>query len=120
MNSNPTDRIKPLEDFDWAGYAQGSELSAEARKAQEAIYDNTLNTVNQNDVMIGRVTNITKREVRVNIGYKSEGVISANEFNYNKDLKVGDEVEVLVESKEDRTGQLVLSHRKARAEIGRA
>lgn len=115
MNSNPTDRIKPLEDFDWAGYAQGSELSAEARKAQEAIYDNTLNTVNQNDVMIGRVTNITKREVRVNIGYKSEGVISANEFNYNKDLKVGDEVEVLVESREDRTGQLVLSHRKARA-----
>lgn len=115
MSNNPTDRIQPLADFDWSGYAQDSTISPEVRKEREAIYDNTLTTIKENEVVMGRVMAINKREVLVNIGYKSAGIISANEFNYNKDLKVGDEVEVLVESKEDRYGQLQLSHRKARA-----
>lgn len=115
MSNNPTDRIQPLADFDWAGYAQDTDISPEMRKEREAIYDKTLTTIKENEVVMGKVMSISKREVLVNIGYKSAGIISANEFNYNKDLKVGDEVEVLVESKEDRFGQLQLSHRKARA-----
>ena len=115
MSNNPTDRIQPLADFDWSGYAQNTDISPEMRKEREAIYDKTLTTIKENEVVIGKVMSISKREVLVNIGYKSAGIISANEFNYNKDLKVGDEVEVLVESKEDRFGQLQLSHRKARA-----
>ena len=115
MSNNPTDRIQPLADFDWSGYAQDTDISPEMRKEREAIYDKTLTTIKENEVVLGKVMSISKREVLVNIGYKSAGIISANEFNYNKDLKVGDEVEVLVESKEDRFGQLQLSHRKARA-----
>ena len=115
MSNNPTDRIQPLADFDWSGYAQDTDVSPEMRKEREAIYDKTLTTIKENEVVMGKVMSISKREVLVNIGYKSAGIISANEFNYNKDLKVGDEVEVLVESKEDRFGQLQLSHRKARA-----
>ena len=115
MSNNPTDRIQPLADFDWSGYAQDTAISPEMRKEREAIYDKTLTTIKENEVVMGKVMSISKREVLVNIGYKSAGIISANEFNYNKDLKVGDEVEVLVESKEDRFGQLQLSHRKARA-----
>ena len=115
MSNNPTDRIQPLADFDWSGYAQDTDISPEMRKEREAIYDKTLTTIKENEVVIGKVMSISKREVLVNIGYKSAGIIPANEFNYNKDLKVGDEVEVLVESKEDRFGQLQLSHRKARA-----
>ena len=115
MSNNPTDRIQPLADFDWSGYAQDSDISADVRKEREAIYDKTLTTIKDNEVVMGKVMAINKREVLVNIGYKSAGIISANEFSYNKDLKVGDEVEVLVESKEDRYGQLQLSHRKARA-----
>ena len=115
MSNNPTDRIQPLADFDWSGYAQDTDISPEMRKEREAIYDKTLTTIKDNEVVMGKVMSISKREVLVNIGYKSAGIISANEFNYNKDLKVGDEVEVLVESKEDRFGQLQLSHRKARA-----
>ena len=115
MSNNPTDRIQPLADFDWSGYAQDTAISPEMRKEREAIYDKTLTTIKENEVVMGKVMSISKREVLVNIGYKSAGIISANEFNYNKDLKVGDEVEVLVESKEDRHGQLQLSHRKARA-----
>lgn len=115
MSNNPTDRIQPLADFDWSGYAQDTAISLEMRKEREAIYDKTLTTIKENEVVMGKVMSISKREVLVNIGYKSAGIISANEFNYNKDLKVGDEVEVLVESKEDRHGQLQLSHRKARA-----
>ena len=115
MSNNPTDRIQPLADFDWSGYAQDTDISPEMRKEREAIYDKTLMTIKENEVVMGKVMSISKREVLVNIGYKSAGIISANEFNYNKDLKVGDEVEVLVESKEDRFGQLQLSHRKARA-----
>ncbi|MBQ3873166.1 MAG: 30S ribosomal protein S1 [Bacteroidales bacterium] len=101
------------EDFDWEAFENDG---VEASKRDETIaqYEQTLSKVTENEVVEGVVTSINKREVVVNIGAKSEGVISAPEFRYNPDLKVGDKVEVLVESAEDRKGQLVISHRKAR------
>jgi small subunit ribosomal protein S1 len=104
-----------VEDFDWEAYENGESLGGKSVEEQTASYEKTLNSVNNNEVIKGTVTSINKREVIVNIGYKSEGVISSSEFRYNPDLKVGDEVEVYIESQENRQGQLVLSHKKARA-----
>jgi small subunit ribosomal protein S1 len=98
--------------FDWDAFEQGA--APASREDVLAKYDLTLSKVVENEVVEGTVTSINKREVVVNIGAKSEGVISAPEFRYNPDLKVGDKVDVLIESAEDRKGQLVLSHRKAR------
>lgn len=103
-----------IPDFDWTSYAGDREYDQSQRMELEKVYDQTLSTVAENEVIEGTVVGITKREVFVNIGYKSEGVISINEFRYNPDLKVGDKVEVYVESSEDKKGQLVLSHKKAR------
>jgi len=104
------------EEFDWEKFtADEDEYSAEKRAEYEAMYDETLSTVSVNEVVQGKVISMSKREVVINIGYKSEGVVSLNEFRYNPDLKIGDEVEVYVESQEDKKGQLVLSHKKARA-----
>ena len=101
------------EDFDWDAFEnEGAETGN--KEATLAAYEQTLSKVTENEVVEGVVTSINKREVVVNIGAKSEGVISAPEFRYNPDLKVGDKVEVLVESAEDRKGQLVISHKKAR------
>ena len=104
------------ENFDWDAFEGSSSVygGEEKEKIREA-YDQTLSKVVENEVVEGEVTAIGKREVIVTIGGKSEGVISAPEFRYNPDLKVGDKVEVYVESAEDRKGQLVLSHKKARA-----
>ena len=101
------------EDFDWEAF-ENEGVDASKRDETIAQYEQTLSKVTENEVVEGVVTSINKREVVVNIGAKSEGVISAPEFRYNPDLKVGDKVEVLVESAEDRKGQLVISHRKAR------
>ena len=104
------------EDFDWDAFEDSSDIYGKSnRKEIEEAYDQTLSKIVENEVVEGTVTAISKREVIVNIGYKSEGVIQAPEFRYNPDLKVGDKVEVLVESVEDRKGQLILSHKKARA-----
>ena len=101
------------EAFDWDAFE--NEGVAEENKAETlAAYEQTLSKVTENEVVEGVVTAINKREVVVNIGAKSEGVISAPEFRYNPDLKVGDKVEVLVENAEDRKGQLIISHKKAR------
>ena len=100
--------------FDWEAF-EGNNVSAEEKKQMEEKYDQTLSKVVENEVVEGVATSISKREVIVNIGYKSEGVIPAPEFRYNPDLKVGDKVEVFVETAEDKKGQLVLSHKKARA-----
>ena len=100
--------------FDWDAF-EGNNVSVEEKKQMEEMYDQTLSKVVENEVVEGVVTSISKREVIVNIGYKSEGVIPAPEFRYNPDLKVGDKVEVFVETAEDKKGQLVLSHKKARA-----
>ncbi|MBR1871679.1 MAG: 30S ribosomal protein S1 [Bacteroidales bacterium] len=103
------------EQFDWDAFENEAGIYGAEDKAKiEAAYDQTLSKVVENEVVEGTVTAITKREVLVNIGYKSEGVIMAPEFRYNPDLKVGDKVEVYVESAEDRKGQLILSHKKAR------
>ena len=103
-------------DFDWEAFEGSSEIYGKNdRKEIEEAYDQTLSKIVENEVVEGTVTAISKREVIVNIGYKSEGVIQAPEFRYNPDLKVGDKVEVYVESAEDRKGQLILSHKKARA-----
>ena len=100
--------------FDWDAF-EGNNVSVEEKKQMEEMYDQTLSKVVENEVVEGVVTSISKREVIVNIGYKSEGVIPAPEFRYNPDLKVGDKVEVFVETAEDKKGQLILSHKKARA-----
>ena len=103
------------EEFNWDEFESSADLYGSEDKSEiEAAYNQTLSKVVENDVVEGTVTAISKREVIVNIGYKSEGVIAAPEFRYNPDLKVGDKVEVYVESAEDRKGQLILSHKKAR------
>lgn len=103
------------EQFDWDSFESG--LDADARKEKsdlEEIYNGSLNSLNDNDVLVGRVVRLTDKEAIVDINFKSEGVISLNEFRYNQGLSVGDEVEVMVDKREDKTGQLQLSHRKAR------
>ncbi|NLD24177.1 MAG: 30S ribosomal protein S1 [Bacteroidales bacterium] len=107
--------VAPIEDFDWAAYAQDDPYSKESREKLAESYDSTLSKINDKEVVTGTVSSMNKREVIVNIGYKSDGVVSLNEFRYNPDLKIGDEVEVYIESQEDRRGQLILSHKKARA-----
>ncbi len=107
--------VAPIENFDWAAYAEGDSYSKESKEKLTESYDNTLNKINDKEVVTGIVTSMNKREVVVNIGYKSDGVVSMNEFRYNPNLKVGDEVEVYIESQEDKKGQLILSHKKARA-----
>lgn len=105
--------VKP-EDFDWEAFEGSDVYGGQEKAAIEEAYDKTLSKVVENDVVEGVVTAMNKREVVVAIGGKSEGVIPVSEFRYDSDLKVGDKVEVYVESAEDRKGQLVLSHRKAR------
>ena len=100
--------------FDWTAFEQDLGVYDQPKEQIAAAYDQTLSNVNVGEVVEGTVTGITKREVLVNVGYKSEGVISNSEFRYNPDLKVGDKVEVYVESAEDKNGQLALSHKKAR------
>ena len=108
-----TKDIKPLEGFDWEAF-ENDGVSAADKAAQKAAYEGTLNNVNDNEVVEGTVTALNDREVVVNIGYKSEGVIARSEFRYAPDLKVGDTVEVYIENQEDKRGQLVLSHKRAR------
>ena len=101
-----------LQNFDWDAY----EAQKKGTKNEEEIqkYNNTLNAIKDNEVVEGTVVSINKREVVVNVGYKSDGIVPASEFRYNPDLKVGDKVEVYIKSQEDKKGQLVLSHNEAR------
>ena len=105
----------PIEDFDWDAYAKGETFGDKSQEELVKTYDESLNTIKDKDVTEGTVIALNKREVVVNIGYKSDGIIPFNEFRYNPDLKVGDVVEVFIENQEDKKGQLLLSHRKARA-----
>lgn len=105
----------PIEDFDWEAYAKGETLGDKTKEELVKTYDESLNTIKDKDVTEGTVIALNKREVVVNIGYKSDGIIPFNEFRYNPELKVGDVVEVFIENQEDKKGQLLLSHRKARA-----
>ena len=103
----------PIEDFDWDAFERGETAGDKTREELTKTYDESLNTVKDKEVTEGTVISMNKREVVVNIGYKSDGIISINEFRYNPDLKVGDKVEVFIENQEDKKGQLILSHKKA-------
>ena len=105
----------PIEDFDWEAFEKGETQREKSQEELEKTYDKSLGSFKDHEVTEGTVISINKREVVVNIGAKSDGIIPFNEFRYNPDLKVGDKVEVYVENQEDRKGQLVLSHKKARA-----
>lgn len=105
--------VIPKEEFDWNAYENDGKTAAELAELDKK-YDNTLNSIAEKEVVDGIVIALTQKEVVVNVNYKSEGVIPINEFRYNPDLKVGDSVEVYVESLEDKSGQLVLSHKTAR------
>ncbi|MBR4306453.1 MAG: 30S ribosomal protein S1, partial [Bacteroidaceae bacterium] len=107
--------VAPLADFDWEAYEQGDNNANESREAQTEAYEGSLNKVSDHDVVDGTIISINKREVVVNIGFKSDGIIPTSEFRYNPELKVGDTVEVYIENQEDKKGQLILSHKKARA-----
>ncbi len=104
------------EEFDWDSLESGTDAYSEKERGSlEEMYNNTLNTVSEKEVLEGKVISLNKREVVVDIGYKSDGIVSLNEFRYNPELKVGDAVDVYIESLEDKKGQMILSHKKARA-----
>ena len=111
--SELTNNVKPLDDFNWEEFENGTSANVSKEELDKA-YDETLNKVSEHQVTEGTVISVDKKEVIVNIGYKSDGIIPASEVRYNPDLKVGDKVEVYVENQEDRKGQLILSHKKAR------
>ena len=111
--SELTKNVQPLSDFNWEEFENGMAANVSKEELDKA-YDETLNKVSEHQVVDGTVISVDKKEVVVNIGYKSDGIIPASEFRYNPDLKVGDTVEVYVENAEDKKGQLVLSHKKAR------
>ncbi|MBO5780741.1 MAG: S1 RNA-binding domain-containing protein, partial [Muribaculaceae bacterium] len=112
-----TEEIKnsPIVDFDWDAYEKGETAGEKSREELTKTYDESLNTVKDKEVIEGTIIALNKREAVVNIGYKSDGIIPVNEFRYNPEIKVGDVVEVFIENQEDKKGQLILSHRKARA-----
>ena len=111
--SELTKNVKLLDDFNWEEFENGTPAGV-SREELDKAYDETLNKVADHQVVEGTVISFDKKEVVVNIGYKSDGIIPASEFRYNPDLKIGDKVEVYVESAEDKKGQLILSHKKAR------
>ncbi len=102
------------EEFDWSAFEKGDTTSA-AHVELENMYNKTLTTVQEKEVVNGTVISMNKREVVIDIGYKSDGIVSLNEFRYNPEMKVGDKVEIYIESLEDIKGQMILSHKKARA-----
>ena len=106
--------IQPLDDFDWNAYENNTLETKESKEQTEQAYAETLGKVNENEVVEGKVISINKREVVVSIGFKSDGIVPVSEFRYNPELKVGDPVEVYIENQEDKRGQLILSHKKAR------
>ena len=108
-------KTKEEEEFDWDAYEKGEEIVHENHDELVQKYDSTLTAIKDKEVVDGTVISISKKEVVINVGYKSDGIIPINEFRYNPDLKVGDTVEVYIESQEDKRGQLVLSHKQARA-----
>ncbi|QUB64439.1 30S ribosomal protein S1 [Prevotella melaninogenica] len=112
-NFKDVQNVQPLADFNWDEFENGAHAEASKNELTKA-YDETLNKIQEHQVVEGTVISVDKKEVVVNIGYKSDGIIPASEFRYNPELKAGDKVEVYVENQEDKRGQLVLSHKKAR------
>lgn len=114
-NFKDVQNVQPLADFNWDEFENGARNEADKGDLTKA-YDETLNKIQEHQVVEGTVISIDKKEVVVNIGYKSDGIIPASEFRYNPDLKVGDKVEVYVENQEDKCGQLVLPQEGTPAE----
>ncbi len=106
--------VEVAAEFDWSAFEKGDTTSA-AHTELENLYNKTLTTVQEKEVVNGIVISMNKREVVIDIGYKSDGIVSLNEFRYNPELKIGDKVEIYIESLEDIKGQMILSHKKARA-----
>lgn len=110
------DKFAPLADFNWDAIGKKSQnYSSDERSKMETMYENTLQSVTEHDVIDGTIVAITTKDLLVNIGYKSDGIVPLSEVRYNPEIKVGDKLEVYVESQEDKSGQLILSHKKARA-----
>ena len=105
----------PVEDFDWEAYENGETVTGRSHEELAHAYEESLNSIKDKEVIEGTIIALNKREAVVNIDYKSDGIIPMSEFRYNPDIKVGDKVEVFIENQEDRKGQLILSHKKARA-----
>ncbi len=105
----------PVEDFDWDAYEHGETVTGRSHEELAHAYEESLNSIKDKEVIEGTIIALNKREAVVNIDYKSDGIIPMSEFRYNPDIKVGDKVEVFIENQEDRKGQLILSHKKARA-----
>src|SRR5947207_7764795 len=114
-SESPAYESKP-EAFNWDSTGKGwNDYSPEERTKMEQLYDQTMHSVVEHDIVDGTVVSISPKDVLINIGFKSDGLVPVTEFRHMPDLKVGDKVEVYVETQEDRNGQLVLSHKKARA-----
>ena len=111
-NNEIQEKVEKIEDFDWSVFDDNN--SKKVDEGEESLYSSTMPEIEEKQVLDGIVVSVSDREVIVDINFKSDGVISSTEFKYNPDLKVGDEVEILVEKQEDKNGQLVLSHRRAR------
>ncbi len=105
---------EPPSDFDWDALDEVAATRTEARKTMEKAYEDTLSSISEKQVLLGTVVGMNKKEVVINIGYKSEGVVPISEFRYKEDLAIGDKVEVYIEKQEDKTGQMVISHKTAR------
>src|SRR5690349_1154233 len=106
---------EPPADFDWAAVEDDKNtMSAGERASIEKAYEDTLSSISEKEVLMGTVVGMNKKEVVINIGYKSEGVVPLSEFRYKPDLKMGDQVEVYIEKQEDKGGQMVISHKTAR------
>ncbi|MBL7956723.1 MAG: 30S ribosomal protein S1 [Flavobacteriales bacterium] len=115
VENNKVTFAEPPADFDWAAIEDDSKsLAAGARESMENAYEKTLSSISEKEVLMGTVVGMNKKEVVINIGYKSEGVVPISEFRYKPDLKLGDQVEVYIEKQEDKSGQMVVSHKTAR------
>ncbi|MFN3874905.1 MAG: S1 RNA-binding domain-containing protein, partial [Flavobacteriales bacterium] len=115
IENNKAVFAEPPADFDWEAIEDEKKaLAPEARQGMEAAYEKTLSSIHEKEVLMGTVVGMNKKEVVINIGYKSEGVVPISEFRYKPDLKIGDQVEVYIEKQEDKSGQMVVSHKTAR------
>ena len=109
-------QITPIADFDWDSLGKKAEVySAEERSRLEGVFEKTLKSINEHEVIDGTVVGITEKDIVINIGFKSDGVVPLSELRYRPELSIGDSVEVYIESQEDKGGQLLLSHKKARS-----
>ncbi|HRN38531.1 MAG TPA: S1 RNA-binding domain-containing protein, partial [Flavobacteriales bacterium] len=114
MENNKVVFAAPPADFDWEALENATPGTSADRKQMEDAYENTLSSISEKEVLMGTIVGLNKKEAVINIGYKSEGVVPLSEFRYKPDLKIGDQVEVYIEKQEDKSGQMIISHKTAR------